>query len=82
MLFGGNLLRQPAFVQLRQDNPEALRVVGEMVGSDEIMASTLFLGTYPGLTEEMLRREIDVIKLFSAHQRMTAYHPSSAVDPK
>jgi len=61
MLFGGNLLRQPAFVQLRHDNPAALRVVGEMVGSDEIMTSTLFLGTYPGLTLMMLEREIEVI---------------------
>jgi CDP-6-deoxy-D-xylo-4-hexulose-3-dehydrase len=62
MLFGGNLLRQPAFVQLRQDRPEALRVAGEMSGSDEIMCSTLFLGTYPGLTEAMLAREIKVIR--------------------
>ena len=54
MLFGGNLLRQPAFVQLRHDRPEALRVVGEMLGSDEIMNSSFFLGTYPGLTQEML----------------------------
>jgi len=61
MLFGGNLLRQPAFVQLRQEQPEAFRVVGEMAGSDEIMASTLFLGTYPGLTENMLHAEINVI---------------------
>jgi len=61
MLFGGNLLRQPAFVKLRQDRPEALRVVGEMSGSDEIMGSTLFLGTYPGLTAAMLQREINVI---------------------
>jgi CDP-6-deoxy-D-xylo-4-hexulose-3-dehydrase len=29
MLFGGNLVRQPAFVQLRRDNPGAFRVVGE-----------------------------------------------------
>ncbi len=28
MLFGGNLLRQPAFVQLRKDNPNAFRVAG------------------------------------------------------
>ena len=61
MLFGGNLLRQPAFVQLRQDRPEALRVVGEMEGSDEIMNSALFLGTYPGLTQSMLQAEINVI---------------------
>jgi CDP-6-deoxy-D-xylo-4-hexulose-3-dehydrase len=64
MLFGGNLLRQPAFVQLRQDRPDALRVVGEMEGADEIMARTLFLGTYPGLTEVMLAREIEVIVAF------------------
>jgi CDP-6-deoxy-D-xylo-4-hexulose-3-dehydrase len=64
MLFGGNLLRQPAFVQLKEDRPEALRVVGEMGGADAIMASTLFLGTYPGLTEAMLAREIQVIDAF------------------
>jgi len=64
MLFGGNLLRQPAFVQLQEDRPEALRVIGGMKGSDEIMASTLFLGTYPGLTTPMLDREIQVISSF------------------
>ena len=69
MLFGGNLLRQPAFVQLRQDQPDALRVVGEMEGSDEIMNTALFLGTYPGLTQEMLAREIEVISGFAAGSR-------------
>lgn len=64
MLFGGNLLRQPAFVQLRHDNPESFRVVGTMDGSDEIMQTTLFLGTYPGLTDKMLQREIEVISNF------------------
>ncbi len=29
MLFGGNLLRQPAFVQLRRDRPNAFRIVGD-----------------------------------------------------
>ena len=64
MLFGGNLLRQPAFVELRQDRPEALRVVREMTGSDEIMERTLFLGTYPGLTRQMLDKEIAVLDAF------------------
>jgi CDP-6-deoxy-D-xylo-4-hexulose-3-dehydrase len=64
MLFGGNLLRQPAFVQLRRDQPNALRVVGSMAGSDEIMNSTLFLGTYPGLTAAMLKAEIATISSF------------------
>lgn len=72
MLFGGNLLRQPAFVQLRHDRPEALRVVGEMLGSDEIMNSTLFLGTYPGLTQAMLSQEIKVIVEFLGAQKKSS----------
>lgn len=61
MLFGGNLLRQPAFVQLKKDSPEAFRVVGDLAGADSIMRSALFLGTYPGLTKDMLDAEIRVI---------------------
>ena len=64
MLFGGNLLRQPAFVQLHRDNPESMRVVGDMVASDKIMVDTLFLGTYPGLTQEMQSKVIQVITDF------------------
>ena len=52
-------------MQMRRDNPEALRVVGEMVGSDEIMSSTLFLGTYPGLTFSMLEEEIRVVSEYA-----------------
>jgi CDP-6-deoxy-D-xylo-4-hexulose-3-dehydrase len=68
MIFGGNLVRQPAFVQLRQDQPEAFRVIGELSGSDQIMTDTLFLGTYPGLTTEMLEAEIAVIRGFCSQQ--------------
>ena len=68
MLFGVNLVRQPAFVQLKQDRPEAMRVVGDLADSDQIMNNTLFLGTYPGLTEEMLQAEIDVINAFVGGQ--------------
>jgi CDP-6-deoxy-D-xylo-4-hexulose-3-dehydrase len=64
MLFGGNLVRQPAFVQLRQERPESIRLVGDLADSDDIMNSTLFLGTYPGLTEPMLQAEIWVIQAF------------------
>jgi CDP-6-deoxy-D-xylo-4-hexulose-3-dehydrase len=64
MFFGGNLLRQPVFVQLKKDRPQALRVVGEMTGADEIMHQAIFLGTYPGLTKEMLAHEIAVIRDF------------------
>ena len=64
MLFGGNLLRQPAFVQLIHDNPQAVRVVGNMLGSDQIMNSALFLGTYPGLTQDQIFTEIKAISDF------------------
>lgn len=64
MLFGGNLLRQPAFVELAKDKPSALRIVDELKYSDEIMMNTLFLGTYPGLTREMMKEEIKVITNF------------------
>lgn len=65
MLFGGNLLRQPAFVQLRRDRPEMIRVVGDLAGSDEIMNRTIFIGTYPGLTRPMLDYMIDTIRVFA-----------------
>jgi len=64
MLFGGNLLRQPAFVQLCQDRPNALRVCSEMIGSDDIMSRSLFLGTYPGLTEAQLNCKLRIVNNF------------------
>ncbi len=65
MLFGGNLVRQPAFVQLRHDNPDAMRVSGELPVADRIMNQTMFLGTYPGLTSEQLDFMVRVIRDFA-----------------
>jgi CDP-6-deoxy-D-xylo-4-hexulose-3-dehydrase len=64
MLFGGNLVRQPAFVQLKRDNPDAMRVSGELPVADRIMNQTMFLGTYPGLTKEMIDSMVRVIREF------------------
>jgi len=49
---------------LAEDEVEALRIVGEMGGSDEIMVTTLFLETYPGFTEQTLDSEVEVINRF------------------
>jgi CDP-4-dehydro-6-deoxyglucose reductase, E1 len=64
MLFGGNLLRQPAFVQLKHDNPDAIRIIGDMRGADEIMNRTIFIGTYPGLSAPMLNYIVESIQSF------------------
>jgi CDP-6-deoxy-D-xylo-4-hexulose-3-dehydrase len=61
MLFGGNLIRQPAFIELRKENPAAFRVIGDLAGADRIMNEAIFVGTYPGLTAEMLEYMIESI---------------------
>jgi CDP-6-deoxy-D-xylo-4-hexulose-3-dehydrase len=60
-LFGGNLVRQPAFVQLKKDNPKAFRTVGALKGADRLMRSALFIGVYPGLTQAMLDYVIETV---------------------
>lgn len=46
-LFAGNMTKQPAFVN-RQ-----FRIAGELTNTEKIMNNTFFVGTYPGLTDEM-----------------------------
>lgn len=48
LLFGGNLVRQPAYAGLD------FRVVGELPRTDQVMRGTLWVGCYPGLTPPML----------------------------
>jgi CDP-6-deoxy-D-xylo-4-hexulose-3-dehydrase len=66
MLFGGNLVRQPAFVSLRQQQPGAFRMVGDLAGADRIMNESVFIGTYPGLTPAMLDYMVETIRHFVA----------------
>jgi len=60
-LFGGNLVRQPAFIELKRDNPQAFRVVGDLAGADELMNNAVFIGVYPGLKRPMLDYVVEVM---------------------
>jgi CDP-6-deoxy-D-xylo-4-hexulose-3-dehydrase len=64
MLFGGNLVRQPAFVELKKIDINAFRIAGSLDGANRIMNDCIFLGTYPGLSERMLDYVIDTITKF------------------
>jgi len=57
LLFGGNLLRQPAFIGTPR------KVISDLKNSDLVMNDTFWLGVWPGLSEEMLNYVIDNIYL-------------------
>ena len=57
-LFGGNLLRQPAYLK------SPMRVVGDLTNADFITENTFWIGVYPGLTEEMISYMLQEIQGF------------------
>ena len=54
-LFGGNLVRQPAYAGLNY------RVVGDLGASDRVMNQAFWIGVYPGLTSAMLDYVVESI---------------------
>ncbi len=53
LLFGGNLLRQPAYREVKH------RVAGSLANTDFIMSQVFWVGLYPGLTPEMIAYMLD-----------------------
>ena len=52
LLFSGNLIRHPAFDQIR--DTDAYRVSGGLEITDYIMNHTFWVGVYPGMTDSMI----------------------------
>jgi CDP-4-dehydro-6-deoxyglucose reductase, E1 len=58
LLFGGNLVRQPAYADVRH------RVVGDLANSDRVLHGAFWIGVHPGLSEEMLAYMIESVNAF------------------
>ncbi len=58
LLFGGNLIRQPAY----QNVP--YRVVGELTNTDIVMNQTFWIGVFPGLSNPMIDYVLDTFANF------------------
>jgi CDP-4-dehydro-6-deoxyglucose reductase, E1 len=69
MLFGGNLVRQPAFSNListaaRRGEPPPFRIAGDLTQTDQIMDNSFWFGVYPGLSESMACYIVEQIQSF------------------
>jgi CDP-6-deoxy-D-xylo-4-hexulose-3-dehydrase len=62
-LFGGNLLRQPAFLDIPK------RIVGGLSNTDLVMTNTFFIGVYPGIDEPRAAYVTEVFDRFFRARR-------------
>jgi CDP-6-deoxy-D-xylo-4-hexulose-3-dehydrase len=53
MLFGGNLIKQPAYSDMKYRAPDALK------NTDLVMKNLFWIGVYPGMKEGMIRYMLD-----------------------
>ena len=57
-LFGGNLLRHPAYKNIK------CRKIGKLLNSDKIMNDGFWIGVYPGINDEMIKHILTQFKEF------------------
>ncbi|MFA5105099.1 MAG: lipopolysaccharide biosynthesis protein RfbH [Candidatus Margulisiibacteriota bacterium] len=58
MLFGGNLLKQPAYAHMK------CRVCGSLKNTDLVMSNLFWIGVYPGLTKQELKYTLEIFDRF------------------
>jgi len=58
LLFGGNILKQPAYKNIRHT------IFQELVNTDVIMRDTFWIGVYPGIDEQRLEYMVKTISEF------------------
>jgi len=58
MLFGGNLIKQPAYEGIK------FRVISHLTNTDLIMNNLFWIGVYPGLTEETIQYMLSAFQEF------------------
>lgn len=56
LLFGGNLVRQPAYKDAE------FRVVGDLKNTDYVMNNVFWIGVYPGLNDGMMQHMLESLK--------------------
>ncbi|MEI7726549.1 MAG: lipopolysaccharide biosynthesis protein RfbH [Bacteroidota bacterium] len=63
-LFAGNIVKQPGFMN------RPYRIAGHLDNTDYIMNNTFFLGTYPGLTKDMLTYIEETLRSFMEGRKL------------
>jgi CDP-4-dehydro-6-deoxyglucose reductase, E1 len=63
LLFGGNLLRQPAYEHCEY------RAIGDLPNTDFVMNNVFWTGVYPGLTKPMLDFVVETMTSFAVSTR-------------
>lgn len=63
LLFGGNLLRQPAYQEIEY------RKIGNLPNTDFVMNQVFWIGVYPGLTRAMLDYTVECMTEFATSAR-------------
>ncbi len=64
LLFGGNLVRQPAY------EGRVYRTAGPLENADFIMKNVFWIGVYPGLSPEMIEYMLSALRQLSSDSRL------------